>query len=136
MQGFNGLIDEARISSVARSADWIETEYTNHSSPSNFYSLSSENGFLISPASVALYTSQSQQFTATSLCNSAMIWSMPAGSPGTLTTSGLYTAPAMITSPQTVIITATMLANSTNTATSTITLELRSQSRYRRPASL
>jgi trimeric autotransporter adhesin len=34
---FNGLIDEARFSSTARSADWIATEYNNQNSPSNFY---------------------------------------------------------------------------------------------------
>jgi len=38
----NGLIDEARISSVARSADWIATEYNNVSSPSTFYTLDPE----------------------------------------------------------------------------------------------
>jgi hypothetical protein len=31
--------DEIRISTVARSADWIATEYTNASSPSTFYSV-------------------------------------------------------------------------------------------------
>jgi hypothetical protein len=35
----NGSLDEARISSVARSADWIKTEYNNQSDPSTFYSL-------------------------------------------------------------------------------------------------
>ncbi len=39
---FNGLIDEVRISDTARSADWIKTEYSNQSDPSNFYSLGSE----------------------------------------------------------------------------------------------
>lgn len=32
-EAVNGLIDEARISTVARSADWIATEYANESSP-------------------------------------------------------------------------------------------------------
>ena len=34
----NGARDEVRISNVARSADWIATEYNNQSSPSTFYS--------------------------------------------------------------------------------------------------
>jgi hypothetical protein len=38
----NGTIDELRISSTARSACWIETEYNNQSSPSTFYSISSQ----------------------------------------------------------------------------------------------
>ena len=36
---FNGTLDEARISNIARSADWIAAEYNNQSSPSTFYSL-------------------------------------------------------------------------------------------------
>ena len=38
---FNGIIDEARISNVARSASWIATEYSNQNSPASFYSLGS-----------------------------------------------------------------------------------------------
>jgi len=36
---FNGLIDEIRISNLARSSTWISTEYNNQSSPSTFYSV-------------------------------------------------------------------------------------------------
>ena len=36
---FNGVVDEARISSVARPADWIATEFNNQSSPSTFYTI-------------------------------------------------------------------------------------------------
>jgi hypothetical protein len=39
---FNGGIDEVRISNVARSGDWIKTCYNNQSSPSDFYSIGSE----------------------------------------------------------------------------------------------
>jgi YD repeat-containing protein len=39
---FDGIIDEVKISNVARSADWIATEYNNQSSPSTFYSVSSQ----------------------------------------------------------------------------------------------
>lgn len=43
----NGIEDEVRLSSVARSADWITTEYNNQNSPSTFYSISAEpNVFL------------------------------------------------------------------------------------------
>ena len=38
---FNGTIDEVRTSKIARSADWIKTEYNNQNSPSTFYSVSS-----------------------------------------------------------------------------------------------
>jgi len=36
---WDGQIDEARVSNIARSADWIATEYNNQSSPSTFYVL-------------------------------------------------------------------------------------------------
>jgi YD repeat-containing protein len=39
---FNGVIDEVRISNVARPFDWILTEYRNQSSPSTFYAVGSE----------------------------------------------------------------------------------------------
>jgi hypothetical protein len=38
----NGALDEVRISTIARSAGWIVTEYNNQSSPSTFYSVGSE----------------------------------------------------------------------------------------------
>jgi hypothetical protein len=34
---WQGRADEARLSSVARSADWIRTEYNNQNSPSTFH---------------------------------------------------------------------------------------------------
>jgi hypothetical protein len=39
---FEGLIDEVRYANVARSADWIETEYNNQNDPASFFSHSSE----------------------------------------------------------------------------------------------
>lgn len=39
---WNGMIDEARVASVARSANWITTEYNNQSSPSTFETLEAE----------------------------------------------------------------------------------------------
>lgn len=39
---YNGLIDETRISTTLRSADWILAEYNNQSSPSTFYSVGAE----------------------------------------------------------------------------------------------
>ncbi len=38
---YAGNIDEVRISSTIRSADWIKTDYNNQSSPSTFYSIGS-----------------------------------------------------------------------------------------------
>ncbi|MFW9853412.1 MAG: DUF2341 domain-containing protein [Candidatus Thorarchaeota archaeon] len=39
---FDGSLDEVRISKVARSADWITTQYNNQYDPSSFYSLGIE----------------------------------------------------------------------------------------------
>ncbi|MCG6982642.1 MAG: DUF2341 domain-containing protein, partial [Deltaproteobacteria bacterium] len=41
-------IDEIRISSTARSADWIQTEYNNQSDPSSFYSVGASDCFFLS----------------------------------------------------------------------------------------
>ena len=44
VEAWDGKLDELRISSVARSADWIATEYNNQSSPSTFLNVGSTNG--------------------------------------------------------------------------------------------
>jgi RHS repeat-associated protein len=41
---FTGSVDEVRVSSGIRSADWVATEYFNQSSPSTFYNMGSEVG--------------------------------------------------------------------------------------------
>jgi hypothetical protein len=53
-QMLDGFLDEARISSIARSENWIATEYNNQNNPSSFITLSSQeerympSGYLIS----------------------------------------------------------------------------------------
>jgi hypothetical protein len=42
---FNGFIDEVRVSKMARSGDWIKTEYNNQNSPSTFYKAGAEETF-------------------------------------------------------------------------------------------
>jgi hypothetical protein len=41
-RNWNGSLDEARVSTVARSADWITTEYNNQSAPGTFETLGTE----------------------------------------------------------------------------------------------
>ena len=41
-RNFDGVIDEARVSNIARSADWISTEYNNQNNPGTFYSVGDE----------------------------------------------------------------------------------------------
>jgi len=40
--GFNGIIDEVRVSNTARTADWIKTCYNNQGDPSTFHSVGDE----------------------------------------------------------------------------------------------
>ncbi|MES2315849.1 MAG: hypothetical protein V4486_03935, partial [Patescibacteria group bacterium] len=46
-------VDEVRVSNVARSADWISTEYNNQSSPSSFYAIGSETAETATTLSLA-----------------------------------------------------------------------------------
>ena len=63
-QGFDGYLDEIRISTVVRSGDWITTEYNNESSPTTFYSIGSETGCSV--------------FSFSNLCSgSAITYSVP-----------------------------------------------------------
>jgi len=39
---YDGVIDELRVSNIARSLYWISTEYNNQNDPSNFFSLGQE----------------------------------------------------------------------------------------------
>ena len=39
---FRGYLDELRISNIARSQDWIATQYRNHNSPSTFHTIGAE----------------------------------------------------------------------------------------------
>jgi hypothetical protein len=42
IRAFSGALDEVTVSPIARSADWIKTEYNNQNNPSTFYSVATE----------------------------------------------------------------------------------------------
>lgn len=44
---FEGLLDEIRISSVARSVSWLLTEYNNQNNPAGFYTVGSEQALAV-----------------------------------------------------------------------------------------
>jgi len=46
---WNGRLDELRVSSVARTADWVATEYNNQNSPETFVSITGEAPAVIPP---------------------------------------------------------------------------------------
>lgn len=80
----------------------------------------------ISPVSVTLGASETQQFTAvvTNASNTGVTWRLSgcsAATCGTLSSSGLYTAPSLIPSSETVTVTATSQADSSASATATVT---------------
>jgi len=66
----------------------------------------------LNPTSVTLTPGQTQAFTATvaNTANTAVTWSLSAAV-GSISAAGLYTAPAIITTAQTVNVTATSVAN-------------------------
>ena len=77
----------------------------------------------VSPLSVNLTAGQMQQFAATvgNTSNTGVVWTMNP-SLGLLSTTGFYTAPASITTAQTVVITATSVADSSQFATASVNL--------------
>src|SRR5208283_5056266 len=66
---------------------------------------------------------QTLQFTTTvTNQNTAVTWTMSPTNAGTISASGLYTAPASVPAQQTVTITAASVFDPTKTASATITL--------------
>jgi hypothetical protein len=77
----------------------------------------------VTPSSASLQASQKQQFAAqvTGSTNTGVTWSL-LSAVGSISSAGLYTAPATITSSTTVTVKATSVADPTKSATATITL--------------
>jgi hypothetical protein len=83
----------------------------------------------ISPTSAQVTAGKQTQFTATVLntSNTAVSWSLTGGgcsgaACGTISTSGLYTAPSAVPSPSQVFVTATSQADPTKSSTATVTV--------------
>lgn len=83
----------------------------------------------VSPSNVQLSTGGQQQFRAavTGASNTAVIWSLSgygcAGAAcGTITSGGLYTAPATPPSPSFIFVTATSVADSTKSSSAMVTI--------------
>ncbi len=122
---FTGSVDEVRISSGARSADWIATEFNSESSPATFYRVSAENAIGMQPDLVSLNSSQAIQFSAipVSACSPDVTWTISPVGVGTISATGLYTSPPSdISSRQSVTVTATGQADPSQTGTATVTL--------------
>ncbi len=76
----------------------------------------------VNPAEVSLTAGQTQQFTATveGTGNTAVTWS---ASPGSITPSGLYTAPAVISAPGVATVAASSVADPSRTASARVELK-------------
>jgi hypothetical protein len=72
----------------------------------------------VSPSAASLYASQTQQFTAT---GGSVTWNR-SPSVGTISGSGLYTAPSSISSSSSVTVTATSTVDGSKSDTATVTL--------------
>ena len=87
-------------------------------------------GVSISPASLTIAVKGTQQFkaTVTGSSNTAVTWSVSgtgcvSGSCGTITSSGLYTAPATVPSPALATVTATSVADTTKSASASVVIQ-------------
>jgi hypothetical protein len=79
----------------------------------------------VAPTAVSAAVGATQQFTATvtSTSNTAITWSVAGGAPnGTITSTGLYTAPATVPNPPQVTVTATSQADTTKFASAIVTV--------------
>src|SRR3954447_2257722 len=82
----------------------------------------------ISPTTASVPTNTTTQFSATVSNSSSGVFWLVNGviggnlTVGTISTTGIYTAPATVPSPATVTVTATSLADSTQSANATVTL--------------
>ena len=131
--GMPFLVDELRLSNIARSADWLAAEYANENSPATFYTVygDKEIGLVVTPGTSVVGAGNTQQFTTTSIgaCggagsggagSSAIAWSL-VPNVGSIDASGLYTAPIRVAEPQIVTVQASM-GGTSNLGTASITL--------------
>ncbi len=86
-------------------------------------SLSPPISVALTPTTGILEASQTQAFTATvsNTSNTAVTWSL-SPAVGSISTAGLYTAPASIPTEQTITVTATSVADSTKSASASMSL--------------
>lgn len=86
---------------------------------------------VVSPSSVSLTPSGTQQFSAavSGSSNAAVTWAI-SPSVGTISSSGIYSAPSNIPVPQTVTVTAQSAADNTKTATAAVSLQPPSQVQF------
>lgn len=115
---FTGSLDNVQIFNQALSASAVAVLAAGSQTTT-----SAGISVAVTPANVSLSSGQTQQFTAaiSGSANTAVTWSVSA-SGGSISATGLYTAPASIATQQSATVTATSQADSAKSASVTITL--------------
>ena len=86
---------------------------------------SSAGGVSVSPTTASVAVGKTQQFTAivSGTSNTGVTWAVVGGaSGGTISSTGLYTAPSTVPNPPTVTVTATSQANTSQSASAAVTV--------------
>ena len=101
---FNGILDEARVSDIARSADWIAAEYNNQKTGGTFYSIGAEQGGVALPtfSPPAGTYSSTQTVTISTTTSGASIRYTTDGSTPSETAGTLYSGPVTMSSTTTI----------------------------------
>jgi hypothetical protein len=102
---FTGSLDEMHVSNVARSADWIATEYNNENNPATFMGAGSEEANMTAVSTptfspVAGTYSSAQNVTISTTTNGATIYYTTDGSTPT-TSSSVYSSAINVASTET-----------------------------------
>lgn len=118
---FTGALDNVRVDAAALTASQIASMVSNAGSGGTTTAVAVSVS--VAPTSATMYAGASQQFTATvsGTTNTAVTWSVNNGL-GSVSSSGLYTAPSSVSSPATVVVTATSQADTTKSGSATITI--------------
>jgi Concanavalin A-like lectin/glucanases superfamily len=122
----SGLYTAPAIIATAQTVTVTATSVADtKASSSSTMTLAPSVAVSVSPATMALNSGQDGQLTATvtNASNKAVTWSISPVGVGSISTSGLYTAPAIITTAQTVTVTATSVADTKASSSATMTLE-------------
>jgi hypothetical protein len=103
-QGFNGGIDETRVSSAVRSASWIIAEYNNQNSPGSFYGVGPQqtSGIVVTPTfnpTAGMYAT-TQSVTLSTTTGGATIYYTTDGSTPT-SSSTVYSSPITVSATTT-----------------------------------
>lgn len=121
---WNLAIDEARISNVARSADWISTEYNNVANLSTFETL----GSIQTDAVPTISSFSASPIAGSSAVSSTLSWNVVGANtisitPGTFTSASSSGSTTINVTSTTVFTLSANNSNGTSTATTTVSID-------------